>query len=109
MTLHHISTGLQLLGVFSIASITAGTPTQLTNLRCKKVVIQTDAANSSLNSDNGSIVAVGDSTVDADSVPPKVIAMLYPTQRDEFLVDNANKLYVDATFTGAALSYAVFG
>lgn len=108
MTLLGISNGLQLLGVFSIASITAGTSQQLTNLRCKKVVIQTDAANANIGAD-GSIVAVGDSTVDADSVPPKAIAMLYATQREEFAVDNANKLYVDATATGAALSYAVFG
>lgn len=67
-----------------------------------------DAANSSLGND-GSLVAVGDSTVDADSTPPKAIAMLYATQREDFLVDNANKLYVDATVTGAKLSYAIFG
>lgn len=109
MTLHHISKGLQLLGVFTITNILAGTPRQLTTLRCKRVVIQTDAANASLNGGNGSIVAVGDSTVDADSSPPKVIAMLYPTQRDEFEVDNANELWVDSTFNGANISYAVFG
>lgn len=108
MSLLLMNSGLQLLGVYSIASITAGTPTQLTNLRCKKVVIQTDAANASVGAD-GTIVAVGNSAVDADSVPPKVIAMLYPTQREEFFVDNANALYVDATVTGAAISYAVFG
>lgn len=108
MTLLHIDTGLQLLGVYSVSSITQGSPTQLTNLRCKKVVIQASADNSTLGTD-GSLVAVGDSTVSATSTPPKVIAMLYPTNREEFLVDNANKLYLDATVTGAAVSYAVFG
>lgn len=109
MTLLHLDSGLQLLGLYSISSITAGTSQQLTTMRCKKVVIQTDAANADLNGGNGSIVAVGNSTVDADSTPPAAIAMLYPTQREEFNVDNANKLWVDSTVTGAALSYAVFG
>lgn len=102
MTLIGLDAGTQLLAVRTLA-ITAGEANQLTAQRCKLVVIQADEDNSS------TLVTVGGSDVDADSDPPKSIASLYATQRENFRVHNVSELYVDATASGAKISYAVFG
>lgn len=107
MTLLGLDIGTRLLSIGTY-TVTAGSPQQLPNTRCKLVVIQADESNGDISGNNG-ILAVGGSTVNALSSPPTAIAMLYATNRDEFRVMNANELYVDSTVTGAKFSYAIFG
>ncbi len=75
-----------------------GTAEALTAQRCKRVLIQADQDN------NDSILCVGDSSIDADSDPPRG-RMLYATQAEAFYVQDASEIYIDAT--GAAKAHYI--
>lgn len=87
---------------------TAGTSVQLTTIKGKRAVIQSVQDNGSLGA-NGSIIAVGNSNVDATTSPPTCRAVLYPTQRENFDVIDASELYIDANEDGAKIHFCIYG
>lgn len=89
----------------TVTVTTAGTRVQLPNVPCKKVLIQCHESNGSLS--NGGSVTIGGSGVVAALVSRRGYT-IYPTQSQEFLVTNLNKLYVDSLDNGAKITYIYF-
>ena len=89
--------GYDSVGDGTASVTTAGSEVQLSNVSCKRVVIQAHESNA------GTIV-VGGSTVVAALVGRRGVA-LYPTQSHVFYVSNLNLLYIDGTVSGDKVNY----
>lgn len=102
MTLVSHDTGSHIVSTGVLTVTTAGTKVQMSDQRCKRVLIQADE-------DNGTtIMAIGDTNVDADSNPPRG-RMLYATQAEAFYCQNTNELYVDATVNSGKIHFITEG
>lgn len=89
----------------TVSVTTAGTRVQLSNVACKKVLIQCHESNGSLG--NGGSITVGGSNVVA-ALGSRRGYTIYPTQSQMFEVSNLNKLYIDALDNGAKINYIYF-
>ena len=109
MTLLHIEAGTSILEIGSVTVTTAGTPVRIstTTRPCKRIYFQADEGNGELN--GTSVIAVGNSTVDAVSDPPKAMIQLYPTQRDSVPATDVSDVYIDATVDNSKASFTIIG
>lgn len=85
---------------------TAGTPVRLSavSVACRRVMITSDVGNGDLDQNEAVVICVGSSSVIAATATRTGVPLL-PTQRESFLINNLNLLYINSTHDGAKFQY----